>query len=62
MASECVIACELGLRYAAICTVDNYANGIGERPLTREEFEDGVASTRARVLPVLEAILPALST
>jgi 5'-methylthioadenosine phosphorylase len=28
LASECFLAAEAGLRYAAICQVDNYANGI----------------------------------
>ena len=30
IASECVIAGELGLEYAAICVVDNLANGLAE--------------------------------
>ena len=29
IASECIVAGELGLAYAAICVVDNLANGIG---------------------------------
>ena len=29
IASECVVAGELGLAYAAVCVVDNLANGIG---------------------------------
>lgn len=36
MASEAVIAQELGLPYASICSVDNYAHGIGEVKLTVE--------------------------
>lgn len=59
MASECVTAAELDISYAAICTVDNLANGIGERPLTAEEFAAGVATTRKRLIPVLDR-LPAL--
>ena len=31
IASECIVAAELGLAYAAICVVDNLANGIGAR-------------------------------
>ena len=31
VASECVVAGELGLRYAALCVVDNLANGVGGR-------------------------------
>ena len=30
IASECVVAGELGLDYAALCVVDNLANGLGE--------------------------------
>jgi purine nucleoside phosphorylase len=60
MASECVTACELGLSYAAICVVDNLANGIAETPLTREEYEAGVAANRERLAAALEALLPAI--
>jgi 5'-methylthioadenosine phosphorylase len=38
MANEAVIAQELGLSYASLCSVDNYANGLGERELTVEEI------------------------
>jgi 5'-methylthioadenosine phosphorylase len=61
LASECVIAGELGLPYAAVCTVDNLANGIGESPLTLEEFEAGRAATRDRVVAALGSVLAALS-
>ncbi len=44
MASEATLASELGLRYAAVCSVDNYCNGIVERPLTFEE----IRATQAR--------------
>ena len=30
IATECVVAGELGLDYAALCVVDNLANGLGE--------------------------------
>jgi len=61
IASECVVAAELGLPYAAICVVDNLANGVGERELTIEEFEAGRQTNRDRVAGALEAILPALT-
>ncbi len=38
MASEATLARELGLRYASICTVDNYAHGIIEERLDFEEI------------------------
>ena len=39
MASECIVAGELGLPYAAICVVDNLANGIAAELLSTEKLE-----------------------
>jgi 5'-methylthioadenosine phosphorylase len=61
IASECVIAGELGLPYAAVCIVDNLANGVGERELTVEEFKAGRARNRQRLGAAVGAILPALA-
>ena len=61
IASECIVAGELGLRYAAICMVDNPANGVGERELTLEEVESGRARNAAALRSALAAVLPALA-
>jgi purine nucleoside phosphorylase len=61
IASECVIAGELGLPYAAVCIVDNLANGVGERELTVEEFRAGRARNREHLAAAVGAIVPALS-
>jgi 5'-methylthioadenosine phosphorylase len=61
IASECVLAGEIGLAYASICVVDNLANGVGEVPLTMEEFRAGAAANRDRLVEALDAVLPALS-
>jgi purine nucleoside phosphorylase len=61
VASECVVAGELGLAYAAVCVVDNLANGVGEEALTMDEFERGKAANRGRLLAALEVVLPALA-
>ena len=61
VASECVIAAELGLAYAAVCVVDNLANGVDDHELTVEEFEAGKAANRAAVLETLDALVPVLS-
>jgi purine nucleoside phosphorylase len=61
VASECVLAGELGLAYAAVCVVDNLANGVGDRPLTLEEFEKGKAANRGHLLAALDAVLPDLA-
>ncbi|MCK9229092.1 MAG: MTAP family purine nucleoside phosphorylase [Syntrophales bacterium] len=36
MASEAVVCCELGLPYASLCSIDNYAHGIIDRELSAE--------------------------
>jgi 5'-methylthioadenosine phosphorylase len=61
MASECVVAGELGLAYASVCVVDNLANGIGEHPLTWSEFEAGRDATQHELEKVLAALVPALA-
>jgi 5'-methylthioadenosine phosphorylase len=38
LASEATLAHELGMRFAALCTVENYANGMGEEVLTYEHM------------------------
>jgi 5'-methylthioadenosine phosphorylase len=60
IASECVIAGELGLRHAVICIVDNLANGVGDGDLTVEEFQAGRAQNRERLAAAVAAILPEL--
>ncbi len=37
MASEAAIAQELGIPYASLCSVDNFAHGLEEKPLTMEK-------------------------
>jgi purine nucleoside phosphorylase len=60
IASECVVAGELGLAYASVCVVDNLANGVGEAELTLEELEAGRAANRESLARALAAVLPEL--
>ncbi len=62
VASECVVANEIGLEYAALCVVDNVANGVGGATLTREEFEAGKAANQQRVVAALAAVAPELAS
>jgi 5'-methylthioadenosine phosphorylase len=57
VASECVLAREHGLAYAAVCVVDNLANGLRPTPLTVAEFEAGVAANRARFVADVTAVV-----
>jgi 5'-methylthioadenosine phosphorylase len=61
VATECSVAGELGLRYAAICVVDNLANGVGDDELTLEELERGRDRNRALLVEALAGALPRLS-
>lgn len=61
VASECVLARELGLDYAAVCLVDNLANGLGGDDLTVEVFEAQAAAGDDVLASVLEHVVPALA-
>jgi 5'-methylthioadenosine phosphorylase len=61
MASECVVAGELGVPYAAICAVDNMANGLADEPLGVAEMEGVRDENAERLRELLEAILPELA-
>jgi 5'-methylthioadenosine phosphorylase len=64
IASEATVARELGLPYAALCTLDNYANGVGPagaRPPAQHDIQ--AAATRAAevCLEVLTAVVRRLA-
>jgi 5'-methylthioinosine phosphorylase len=61
VASESIVATELGLPYAAICMVDNLANGIGPAPLSEAEFAAAVVRNRTALVDALRTLLPALA-
>lgn len=60
MASEATLASELGLPYAALCTVDNFAHGIVDEALTfdriREMQRENADLTRTIVTLAVERI------
>ena len=61
VAAEMVLAGEAGLAYAALCTVDNVANGLAEARLTLADVEDGSLTNRNRMVADLRAVLPLLA-
>jgi len=60
--SECVVANELGLDYAAVCVVDNLANGLGSSLLTPEEFAAGKAANAAQLHRSLDSVVEVLAS
>jgi 5'-methylthioadenosine phosphorylase len=61
LASECTVACELHMRYAAVCMVDNLANGIAHKPLTIERLEAGRAANEELLGTELKAVVRPLA-
>jgi 5'-methylthioadenosine phosphorylase len=53
MASEAAIAQELDMSYASLCSIDNYANGLGERRLTVEEILEHARGNADVVLTIV---------
>jgi len=56
-ASEATIAQEAGLAYCCICSIDNYAHGIGNPPLTEERFHTVVKENTEKMETILQIIL-----
>lgn len=61
VASECIVAGELGLAYAAVCVVDNLANGVGPGELSAGEMEHHRAVNVVRLRDAIDAVLPRLA-
>jgi 5'-methylthioadenosine phosphorylase len=61
IASETILAGEAALAYAAICTIDNIANGLTREPLTLDDYRRGRDATAVTVTAALEYVLPALA-
>ena len=57
LASEATLACELGMEFAALCTVDNYANGLGGVVLTYDHILSTSREHRARTDEVVMKII-----
>ncbi len=54
MASEATIAGEMGLSYAAICSVDNYGHGLVEEPLSAAEITEGARRNTRKILEIVK--------
>jgi 5'-methylthioadenosine phosphorylase len=57
LASEATLACELAIPFAAVCTVDNYANGLADGVLTYYEVLEISRHYRERTGEILNTII-----
>lgn len=57
MANEAVIAMELGIPYASVCSIDNFGNGLVEEPLTVAEIFKSTRKNADLVIQLLKSYL-----
>ncbi len=57
LAGESVICCELCVPCAAICSVDNYAHGIGDEPLSAEAVRESARANAAVIADILRKMV-----
>jgi 5'-methylthioadenosine phosphorylase len=54
MANEAVIALEMDLPYASACSIDNFGNGLIQKPLSMEEIIAGTRKNADMMMRLLE--------
>jgi len=54
MASEAVISCELEIPYAAVCSVDNLAHGIGAKALSIDAVREGARKNAQKIAQIIK--------
>jgi 5'-methylthioadenosine phosphorylase len=57
MANEAVVAQEMDLSYASACSIDNYGNGLLEKPLSMEEIIAGAHKNADLMIQLLESYI-----
>jgi 5'-methylthioadenosine phosphorylase len=57
VASEATLACELGMQFAALCTIENYANGLGDEVLTYEHIVNVSREHRHRTEEIVNTLI-----
>lgn len=57
MANEATLAKELGLNYASICSVDNYANGIIKKSLTFLQIKKAQKKNQKKIKRLLKEMI-----
>ena len=61
LASEATLACELGMEFSAICTIDNYANGLGTEEVTYDHILETSRQNRERTETIMNRVIRELA-
>lgn len=62
MANEAVIALEMGMPYASACSIDNYGNGLVEKPLSMEEIITGTRKNADMMMRLIKQYVEEMSS
>lgn len=62
IASECVLAGELDLPFAALCMIDNFASGLEAQPLTFERFKRQVRANKEKMINIVQILTEILTS
>ncbi len=57
MASEAAVAMELGIPYASACSIDNFGNGLTDKPLSMEEITAGIRKNAELMIGLLASYI-----
>lgn len=57
MANEAVVANELDMRYASLCSVDNFANGVTADPLKMEEISANAQRNKELIMKIIRTYI-----
>ena len=57
MTKEATLANELGLEYASVCSVDNYAHGLIKKPLSIKDIRENQMRNKKNIERIIEEIL-----
>ena len=57
MANEAIIALEMDLTYASACSIDNFGNGVLEKPLGMDEIIAGARKNADLMIRLLESYI-----
>lgn len=57
MGSEATLSKELGLEYASVCLVDNYAQGLTKKPLSQITMEKNQKKNKNKIEKIIKEIL-----
>jgi len=57
LGSEATVACELGMEYGSLCSIDNFAHGLVDEPLTEKQIREAAAKNAEKLIAIVNNYL-----